>query len=70
MVVSGYARTQSLLLAMLMHASFTGWLLALYPGTSFAQGLLWQAVFAAMLWLMVAVILTREVAPRRRPDPR
>lgn len=30
-----YANTGSLLLAVLMHASYTGWLLALYPGTSF-----------------------------------
>ena len=58
-----YAKTQSVLLAMLMHASFTGWLLVLYPSTSFTQGLLWQAAFAAMLWLAVAVLLTR--APPR-----
>jgi hypothetical protein len=65
-----YARTQSLLLAMLMHASFTGWLLVLYPGSCFAQELLWQAVFAAMLWLAVAVVLTRDVARRRGADAR
>ena len=34
-----YARTGSLLLAVLMHASYTGCLLVLFPATSFAQGL-------------------------------
>ncbi len=65
-----YAKTQSLLLAMLMHASFTGWLLVLDPGTSFAQGLLWQAVFAAMLWLTVALVLTRDAAQPGGSDTR
>ena len=48
-----YARTGSLLLAMLMHASYTGWLFALYPATSFKQGLAWQTTLAAALWLVV-----------------
>jgi len=65
-----YAKTQSVLLAMLMHASFTAWLLVLYPGTSFAQGLLWQAVFAAMLWLAVAPVLIRDAAQPRGSDTR
>jgi CAAX protease family protein len=51
-----YANTRSLLLAVLMHASYTGWLLALYPGTSFWQGLVWQGTFAALLWVAVTVI--------------
>jgi len=49
-----YARTQSLLLAALMHASYTGWLFVLSPATSSGQGLIWQAAFAAALWLVVA----------------
>ena len=51
-----YAHTQSLLLAILMHASYTGWLLVLYPATSFKQGLIWQTAFSAALWVAVAVI--------------
>jgi membrane protease YdiL (CAAX protease family) len=51
-----YANTKSLLLAVLMHASYTCWLLVLYPATSFEQGLIWQSVVAAGLWLVVAVI--------------
>jgi membrane protease YdiL (CAAX protease family) len=51
-----YASTRSLSLAMLMHASYTGWLLVLYPATSFEQGLIWQTAFAFALWLIVAVV--------------
>jgi membrane protease YdiL (CAAX protease family) len=52
-----YANTRSLSLAMLMHASYTGWLLVLYPATSFEQGLVWQTAFAFALWLIVAVVI-------------
>ena len=58
-----YANTQSLLLAVLMHASYTGWLFVLFPATSFEQGLLWQAAFATGLWVVVTVVLQRS-APR------
>ena len=53
-----YTNTQSLLLAVLMHASYTGWLLMLYPATSLEQGLVWQTAFALALWVMVAVVMT------------
>jgi len=69
-----YANTRSLLLAILMHASCTGWLLVLYPATSFEQGLIWQTAFAAALWLVVAVVMARSVhrehqaaSPARKP---
>lgn len=52
-----YVNTRSLLLAVLMHASYTGWLLVLFPATSFTQGLLWQSAFAVMLWVAVTVVL-------------
>jgi uncharacterized protein len=52
-----YAHTHSVLLAILMHASYTGWLLVLYPSTSFKQGLVWQALFSAGLWCVVAVVV-------------
>jgi membrane protease YdiL (CAAX protease family) len=54
-----FAHTQSLLLAVLMHASYTGWLLVLFPATSITQGLAWQIAFAALLWAAVAVVMTR-----------
>ena len=52
-----FARTRSLLLAVLMHASYTGWLMVLFPATSFGQGLAWQTTLAAALWLMVVVVI-------------
>jgi membrane protease YdiL (CAAX protease family) len=55
-----YANSKSLLLAVLMHASYTGWLLVLFPSTSFAQGLLWQTALAAGLWIVVAVVHRRS----------
>lgn len=55
-----YARTQSLLLAVLMHASYTGWLLALYPVTSFRQGPAWQGTFALALWVVVTVVFVHR----------
>lgn len=44
-------------LAVLMHASYTGWLMVLFPATSFGQGLAWQTTLAAALWLMVVVVI-------------
>jgi membrane protease YdiL (CAAX protease family) len=52
-----YSQTHSLPLAMLMHASYTGWLAVLYPATSFEQGLVWQTAFAVALWLAVALVM-------------
>ena len=53
-----YDRTQSLLLAMLMHASLTGFVLfILMPlEMSGAHLLVWYLVFAAALWLVVAAV--------------
>jgi hypothetical protein len=55
-----FARSHSLLLAILMHASFTGWLLALFPATSLLQSLMWQAAFALILWALVGAVLAHE----------
>ena len=70
-----YSRTGSLLLAQLMHASFTGGqaLLspALPPGIT---SLVWYVAFAAVLWLLVmAVVLVARVhvsLPVVQPHPR
>jgi uncharacterized protein len=64
-----YAHTHSLFLAVLMHASYTGWLLALYPRTSFWHGLAWQGVFAAMLWVAVIVVYATAL-PTYQSDAR
>ena len=55
-----YARTASVLLAVLMHASYTGWLFVLFPTTSFEQALAWQTTLAAALWSLVAVVSLRN----------
>jgi hypothetical protein len=62
------ANTQSLLLAVLMHASDTGWVLTLYPTTSLEQGLVWQTAFAVVLWVMVAVLMTGLAVCRSGPS--
>ena len=67
-----YSNTQSLFLAILMHASFTGWLLVLFPATSLAQSLFGQSAFALTLWGMVAIVprgnaLRRDAVMRRHP---
>jgi membrane protease YdiL (CAAX protease family) len=58
-----FAHTRSLLLAVLMHASYTGWLIVLFPATSVTQGLVWQTAFAALLWLAVAVVIAGDAHP-------
>ena len=50
-----YSRTQSVLLAQLMHASYTGWLIVLSPGTPNTD-LLWEAIFAVILWVLVGIV--------------
>ena len=55
-----YSHTQSLLLAILMHASFTGSLLVLVPVVPASLGFYWQSAFAAALWAIVAVVLQNE----------
>jgi membrane protease YdiL (CAAX protease family) len=58
-----FARTESLFAAIVMHASFTGWLLVLFPATSEPQSLAWQAVFGLMLWVLVVGVACRKGEP-------
>lgn len=59
-----FARTQNLLLSILLHASFTGWLMVLFPATEATQSLAWQAGFAMILWLLVvAVFMAKRASP-------
>ena len=59
-----YSHTRSLFLSILMHASFTGWLMVLLPSTSTWQSLGWQAGFALILWTLVAGVFVRLGRPR------
>lgn len=63
-----YTKTQSLLLAQLMHASYSGWLFILSPATS-DQDLLWQAIFAASLWMLVAIAAISQQRVARTLQP-
>jgi membrane protease YdiL (CAAX protease family) len=51
-----YSNTHSLLVAQLMHASYTGWLFTLSPAIAFPPSLLWQGIFALCLWALVVVV--------------
>jgi membrane protease YdiL (CAAX protease family) len=57
LIVWVYSNTGSVLLAQLMHASSTGFLVVLSPShVSPAQEALWYAVYAAALWIVVALV--------------
>jgi membrane protease YdiL (CAAX protease family) len=52
-----YSNTNSVVLAQLLHAFSTGSLVVFSPpGTSAAQESLWYAIYAATLWLVVAIV--------------
>lgn len=51
-----YEHTESLLLAQIMHAGYTGSLLILSPSTTHEDSLLWKAIFATTLWVIVGAI--------------
>lgn len=52
-----YSRTESVLISALMHATYTGSLLAFAPATPFGMGLIWQGLFACTLWIVVLGVL-------------
>lgn len=60
LIVWVYSNTNSVLLAQLMHASSTGFLVILGPShISPIQEVLWYAVYAAVLWVVVAIVIAR-----------
>jgi membrane protease YdiL (CAAX protease family) len=68
-----YDRTQSLLLAMLMHASFSASMLILQPPSSTLRaGLTWNVALAALLWGVVGAVglAGRGLAPTVREHSR
>ena len=62
-----YSKTKSLLVAQLMHASYTGWLFVLTPAAP-NLGVLWQAIFAASLWGIVALVYVWESVGKQNPS--
>jgi membrane protease YdiL (CAAX protease family) len=65
-----YSNTRSVLLAVLMHASYTGWLLALFPTTTLIESLFWQSAFAITLWLAVVLVLRRSSSGVEAHEPK
>ena len=62
-----YTHTRSLLVAMLMHASYTGWQFTLSPGTTGQQSLVWQALLAVAFVAIAALVVARERMARTMP---
>ena len=61
-----YANTRSVFLAQLMHVSSTGCLVALSPPAVTArQEVIWYGVYAAILWIVVALVVSRTGASLR-----
>lgn len=66
-----YRRTWSLLLGILLHASFTGGQRLLWPAGSQESELVWYGVFTVALWIVVAVVvLTRRATLAASPVER
>jgi membrane protease YdiL (CAAX protease family) len=66
-----YDHTGSLLLAQLLHASYTGTLVVLGPtGLTGTQSLLYEAIFAVMLSAIVALLVVPEAWRTVRPSLR
>jgi hypothetical protein len=54
-----YKNSSSLPLMQIMHAFYSGTLGVVSPITSIDDGLLWKALFAASLWVVMAVVIIR-----------
>ena len=60
LIVWVYSHTGSVLLTQLMHASSTGFLVILSPSPiSPVNETLWYAVYAVVLWVVVAIVITK-----------
>lgn len=60
LIVWMYSHTSSVLLAQLMHASFTGSLVMFGPSSILpVQEALWYAIYAAVLWIAAALVIAR-----------
>lgn len=72
LIVRAYEHTGSVLLAQLLHASFTGFLVLLSPlAVSPAQESLWYGCYALVLWAAATamIILTCRRPPGTAPAP-
>jgi len=61
-----YSHTHSILLAQIMHASSTGFLVVLSPTrVSPGQEAFWYAIYSVALWVVVALVLSTDRTPAR-----
>jgi membrane protease YdiL (CAAX protease family) len=61
-----YSKTNSVLLAQVIHAGSTGALATFSPaGVSAGQEAFWYAAYAAVLWCVVGIVTTRSAPPSR-----
>ena len=66
-----YNNSRSLLLAILMHASFSGSQFIFASSiSSVVDNVLWLAIFAAVLWVVAAVVIATTGAKRLVREPR
>lgn len=67
-----YSHTGSVLVAQIMHAFFTGTLVAVLPVLSQRQTLVYEVIFAACLWGLVVVVAIayRKAQPQQTLEPR
>lgn len=68
LIVWVHKNTASLLAAQVMHAFYTGTLVAVSPVISPTEGMLWKALFAALLWLCMTGVVIR-FGERLAPKP-
>lgn len=62
-----YQNSNSLPLMQVMHAFYSGTLGVVGPATSVEEGLLWKALFAAVIWVMLATVVVRYGGELVRP---
>jgi membrane protease YdiL (CAAX protease family) len=60
-----YVNTESVALSQLMHASSTGSLVVFSPPVTARQETLWYAVYAILLWLVVAIVVRKRLRARK-----
>ncbi|MBK8989242.1 MAG: hypothetical protein IPM39_24790 [Chloroflexi bacterium] len=54
-----YQNSDSLPLMQIMHAFYSGTLGVVGPTTPVEEGLLWKALFAAVLWMILTIVVIR-----------
>ncbi len=59
LIVWVHKNTHSLLAAQLMHAFYTGTLVAITPATPTSEGMLWKALFGMIIWVVLLLVVIK-----------